>query len=128
MFCVKCRISASPSVDHETTAYRAALPGHRAADVRLLTDRYPPGPPVVASAVAVDDEVGPLAGPGKPDGSLQHGACHLGIGGGRGRPAHDRAVEAVQDRAEVELAGRDRELRHVREPQEVGKSCRESPV
>ena len=44
-----------------------ALPRHRADDSRLLADRYPPGPPVVASAVAVDDEVGPLTGLGKPD-------------------------------------------------------------
>jgi len=47
---------------HAGVVGRAALPGHRADDSRLLADRYPPGPPVVASAVAVDDEVGPLAG------------------------------------------------------------------
>jgi len=110
---------------HPRVVRRAALARHRAGDARLLTDRYPPGPPVVASAVAVDDEVGPLAGPGKPDGCFQHRVGHLGVRRGRRRPAHDGAVEAVQDRGEVELAGGDRELRHVREPQEVGKPRRE---
>lgn len=60
------------------------------------------------------------AGLGRPDGCLRHRVGHLGVRRGRRRPARDGAVEAVRDEGEAGPAGGDRELRHVREPQEVG--------
>jgi hypothetical protein len=78
---------------HPRVVRRAALARHRASDARLVAYGDPLRPAVVAAAVAVDDEVGPLAGPGKPDGSLQHRVGHLCLvkpdfrfGGGTGNP------------------------------------------
>lgn len=106
---------------HPGVVRRAALSRRRSGYAGLLADAYPLRPAVVAAAVRVDHEVAALMVRGRVERGPGHGVGHLGVRRRRGRPAHDGAVEAVEHRREAELPRGYRELRHVGEPQEVGK-------
>ena len=78
----------------------------------------------MAAAIRADRR--PLAGSERAHGGPEHRVRHLGVGGGRGHPRDHHAVVAVDDGAEIDLARRDAEFRHVGEPELVG--CRGAEV
>lgn len=103
---------------HGGVVRRAALLRHGARDPVTLTALDPAGPAVVAAPVAVAYRALAFCEPGCS--GVEHRVHQLGVGGRRLRPCHAQAVEAVDDGAQVRLAGRDGELRDVREPERVG--------
>ena len=95
----------------------AALRTHRPGQPVLPADADPPGPPVVATAVGVDDRTLPVAERGAR--VAEHPVGQLGVRARADRPGHRHPVVAVDHRAEVDLARGDGELRQVRDPQPV---------
>lgn len=102
---------------HGGVVGRAPLLRHGADELVLLADLDPPGPSVMASAIAVDH--GPLAAAERAAGFGQHRVGHVCVGALPYRPGHGHAVEAVDYGAQTGLAGGDGELRHVGEPKLV---------
>ena len=95
----------------------AALRTHRPGQPVLPADADPPGPPVVATAVGVDDRTLPV--PERGARVAEHPVGQLGVRARADRPGHRHPVVAVDHRAEVDLARGDGELRQVRDPQPV---------
>lgn len=105
----------------------AALGGHAHDQAVLPADPDPLGPAVVATAVRVDRR----AGAGRPGrkGLEQARVREALVGVQPDRPSDGNPVEAVDDRAQVDLpAAREPELGDVGEPQPVGLVGAEPPV
>ena len=96
---------------------RTALRAHRPGQPVLGADADPFRPPVMATPVRVDDRR--LAGPGRGARVAKHAVGQGGVGARADRPGDGHAVMAVDDRRQVHLARRDRELGDVRDPQPV---------
>lgn len=96
---------------------RTALRAHRPGQPVLGADADPFRPPVMATPVRVDDRR--LAGLERGARVAKHAVGQGGVGARADRPGDGHAVVAVDDRRQVHLARRDRELGDVRDPQPV---------
>ena len=96
---------------------RTALRAHRPGQPVAFADADPFRPPVVAATVRMNDRS--LARPERGACGLEHPVDQGGVGARADRPGHRHAVIAVDDRRQVHLARRDRELGDVRDPQPV---------
>lgn len=83
----------------------AALPRHRSDQAVLFAYLYPAWPAIMTASIRMHGRVVALVEPLTR--SEQRGVCHLGIWRSGNCPAHNRAVEAVEDGAEIQLASRD---------------------
>ena len=104
----------------------AALRAHGSGQLVLFADADPSGPPVVATAVGVDDRTLPVAERGAR--VAEHPVGQLGVRARADRPGHRHPVTAVDHRTEVDLARGDAEIRQVGRPQPVRPLGVEVPV
>ena len=95
----------------------ASLRAHRTRQTVLAADADPFGPPVAAAAIRMDDWSLPVPERGARVGEHAVGQCR--VRARADRPCHRHAVVAVDHGRQVGLAGRNRELREVRDPQHV---------
>ena len=96
---------------------RTAFRAHRTRQTMLLADADPFRPPVVAAAVGMDDRL--LAVLERGARVQQHAVGQRRVRARADRPRDGKPVVAVDDRRQVGLARRNRELGQVRDPQPV---------
>ena len=96
---------------------RTAFRARRTRQVVVRADADPLGPPVVAAAVGMDDRL--LAVLERGARVQQHAVGQRRVRARADRPRDGKPVVAVDDRRQVGLARRNRELGQVRDPQPV---------
>ncbi len=104
----------------------AALGAHGTGHPVAFADRDSSGPSVVAAPVGVDDRM--LAGLEGGACPFEHAVGQAGVRAGADAPGDGHAVEAVDDRAEIDLAVLGAELGDVGDPQPVGRPGMEVPL
>ena len=104
----------------------ASLRARRTRQVVVLADADPPGPPVTAAMVGMDDWFLPVLERGARVG--EHAVGQRRVRAGADRPGDRHAVMAVDHGRRAGLARGDRELREVRDPRHVRTLGVEIPV
>lgn len=104
----------------------ASLRARRTRQVVVLADADPPGPPVVAAMVGMDDWFLPVLERGARVGEHAVGQCR--VRAGADCPRDRKPVVAVDHGRRAGLARGNRELREVRDPQHVRTLGVEIPV